>query len=81
VRHGATGADTGVAAIAAAIDRLTAEVRGNPGSTQHTQRVAEIWLMMASLDPGLARSIERYETPTIAALGTAEGKADGPGLR
>jgi hypothetical protein len=74
----ASGIAEGVAAIAAAIDQLAAEVRAHSGRPEHTKRVAEVWLMVASLDPELARCTERYQTPApvtpdAAAAGTADG--------
>jgi len=54
----------GVAAIAAAIDQLEAEVRARSGQPQPMAQVAEVWLMVAALDPELARCIERYQEPT-----------------
>jgi L-asparaginase II len=63
-QHEATpGTAEGVAAIAATIDQLAADVRSHSGSPEQTRRVAEIWLMVATLDPELARCIERYQTP------------------
>jgi hypothetical protein len=50
--------------IAAAIDELSCDVRGGSGSEQHTARVAEIWLMVAALDPELDRRMRHYTTPT-----------------
>ena len=70
-----------IASIAAAIDQLAADVRGHSGRPEHTRRVAEIWLMVASLDPELTRCIERYETPAATATSAAaEGTADGGSL-
>jgi hypothetical protein len=50
--------------IAAAIDQLACDVRGGSGSAQHTARVADIWLMLAALDPELGRRMRRYTAPT-----------------
>jgi hypothetical protein len=71
------GTAAGVAVIAAAIDQLTAEVRANSGRPEHTKRVAEIWRMVASLDAGLARCVERYQTPPGAQDPATAGTADG----
>jgi hypothetical protein len=53
--------------IAAAIDELARDVREGPGSAQHTVRVADIWLMVAALDPELGRRMRRYTAPTDSA--------------
>lgn len=76
--HGTTPGDLeGVAAIAVAIDQLTADVRTHSGRPEHTARVAELWLMVASLDPELARRVERYGTPaTVVPSAAAAGTAD-----
>jgi len=78
-RHeAAAGTDATLAAIAVAIDQLAAEVRGDSGRPEHTKRIAEIWHVVAALDPELARSIERYSTPAPVTPGSATaGTADG----
>ena len=53
--------------IAAAIDDLARDVREGPGSAQHTVRVADIWLMVAALDPELGRRMRHYTAPTDSA--------------
>jgi hypothetical protein len=76
--EGTPGTDAGVAAIAVAIDQLAAEVRAHSGRPEHTKRVAEVWGMVASLDPELTRCIERYATPAPPMPGAATaGTADG----
>ena len=50
--------------IAAAIDDLARDVRGHPGSVEHTARVADIWLMVTALDPELGWRVLRYTAPT-----------------
>jgi hypothetical protein len=67
----------GLAAIATAIDQLAADVRAHSGKPEHTRKVAEIWLMLASLDSELARCIERYQTAPGA---TTDSTADGGSL-
>jgi hypothetical protein len=81
-RHETTpGTAAGIAAIAVAIDQLTAEVRANSGRPEHMKRVAEIWRMLASIDSDLARCIERYQTPAPGAQSAATaGTADGDSL-
>jgi hypothetical protein len=53
--------------IAAAIDELACDVREGPESGQHMARVADIWLMVAALDPELGRRVRRYTAPTDSA--------------
>jgi hypothetical protein len=67
----------GLAAIAASIDQLAADVRAHSGRPEHTRQVAEIWLMVASLDSELARCIGRYQAVPGA---TTDGTADGGSL-
>jgi hypothetical protein len=50
--------------IAAAIDELARDVQEGSGSAQHTARVADIWLMVAALDPELSRRMRHYTAPT-----------------
>ena len=79
-RHEAASGIAGeVAAIAAAIDQLAVDVRTHSGRPEHMKRVAEVWLMVASLDPELARCTERYQTPapvTPSAAATAQPTAE-----
>jgi hypothetical protein len=81
-RHGTTsGTVDEVQLIAAAIDQLEADVRARSGRPEHTARVAEIWLMVASLDPELARRTERYGTQASAAHdATTDSTADAGGI-
>lgn len=58
--------------ITAAIDQLAQDVRADSGSPEHTARLADIWLMIAAIDPDLARVIQRYAEPA--------GPADGADL-
>ena len=52
--------------IAAAIDQLARDVQADSGvlrTVDYTTRVADIWLMVTALDPGLARLVGRYMAP------------------
>jgi hypothetical protein len=53
--------------IITAIDQLAADMRADPGraqhvSSQHAVRIADIWRMVTSLDPDLARRVSGYAT-------------------
>jgi hypothetical protein len=63
----------GIHQVAVAIDQLAAAVRTRSGSPEHMARVAEIWLMVASLDPELARCAERYGAIGMPTAGAADG--------
>lgn len=53
--------------IAAAIDQLASDARGEGGGKPRpgelAARVAELWLMVSALDPELARRKEHYTKP------------------
>jgi hypothetical protein len=52
--------------IAAAIDQLASDARGEGGEPRPGElaaRVAELWLMVSALDPELARRKEHYTKP------------------
>ena len=58
--------------IIMAIDQLASDVRADPGSAQHASsqhaaRIADIWGMVTSLDPDLARRVSGYTTLAGAA--------------
>jgi hypothetical protein len=63
-----TGAAIG--RIAAAIDQLASDARGEGGEPRPGElaaRVAELWLMVSALDPELARRKEHYTKPADGA--------------
>ena len=56
--------------IAAAIDQLASDARGESGEQRPGElaaRVAELWLMVSALDPELARRKAHYTTPADGA--------------
>jgi hypothetical protein len=58
--------------IITAIDQLASDVQASTGdsqhaSSQHAVRIADIWRMVTSLDPDLARRVSAYTTPAGAA--------------
>jgi hypothetical protein len=60
--------DARLALIGQAIDRLAEEARtgtqpGEPGTDDVAQRLADIWAMVAELDPALARRLPKYAAP------------------
>jgi hypothetical protein len=63
--------DARLALIGQAIDKLAEEARTGTqavgaegaGTDDVMQRLAEIWAMVAELDPGVARRLARYAAP------------------
>jgi hypothetical protein len=58
--------------IIQAIDQLASDVQAESDSSrrasaQHATRIADIWRMVAALDPELARRVSRYTAPACAA--------------
>jgi hypothetical protein len=56
--------------IAAAIDQLASDARGERGKQEPAElaaRVAELWLMVSALDPELARRKQHYTKPADGA--------------
>jgi hypothetical protein len=58
--------------IITAIDQLASDVEADSGraqhaSSQHAARIADIWRMVTSLDPDLARRVSGYTTLAGAA--------------
>ena len=58
--------------IIMAIDQLASDLEAHPGgaqhaSSQHAARIADIWQMVTSLDPDLARRVSGYTTLAGAA--------------
>lgn len=49
--------------IAAAIDQVAGDIHGAADESELTARIAEIWLMIGALDPGLARRQQGYTAP------------------
>jgi hypothetical protein len=58
-----SGASCGVDRIAEAIDLLETDLRAESSAPGMSARVADIWLMVAAVDPELSRLISRYTTP------------------
>ena len=46
--------------LAAAIDQLASDVRGNANDPELAARVAGLWQMVSDLDPELARRTQGY---------------------
>jgi hypothetical protein len=62
----------GIDQIIQAIDQLASDVQAESDSSrdasaQHATRIADIWRMVAALDPELARRVSRYTAPARAA--------------
>ena len=58
--------------IITAIDQLASDVQADSdrpqhASAQHAERIADIWQMVTSLDPDLARRVSGYTTLASAA--------------
>jgi hypothetical protein len=65
-----TGAE--IDRIITAIDQLASDVQASAGdpehaSAQHAARIAEIWRMVVSLDPDVAKRVSGYTTLAGAA--------------
>ena len=49
--------------LAAAIDQLASDVRGDASDPGLAARVADLWQMVSDLDPELARRTQGYTAP------------------
>lgn len=55
--------ESSIDGVTAAIDQLATDVQGKACGQEITARVADLWRMMGTLDPEVARRAQRYTAP------------------